>query len=168
MCYTISINKLQKTIVMEANLLEFLFMAILIPICKIMEFFEKKTEVTTSNGKKLKYIPTKCAKLFEECLQRNNDRVFYVVNSFTNKEVLVQNVDIYMPEPDGTLKESAILLEDYLMPVFEAEDHFVQMNIFKKKGKVRIVGMDLLFLERALQKVYGKPVKMVRLDKEIV
>ena len=146
-------------------MLEFILASILIPICKIMDFFEKKTELTTPNGKHLKYIPTECAKIFEKRLAGNNDRLFYTVNNFTtDKGDLVQYSDVYLPDENGKLVESAILLADYLMPFFDAENHFIQFAIGRSKGKVEMDDFDRQYLEEALRCVYGKPVKLVKID----
>lgn len=146
-------------------MLEFLFMSVLLLFCKITELFEKKTEVTTPNGKHLKYIPTECAKIFEKRLAGNNDRLFYTVNNFTtDKGNLVQYSDVYLPDENGKLVESAILLADYLFPFFDAENHFIQFAIGRSKGKVEMDDFDRQYLEEALRCVYGKPVKLVKID----
>lgn len=95
-------------------------------------------------------------------IRENNDIVYYVVEKYTNNNnVLSQYVSIYLPYKN-TLEDVTILLNEYTgvnCPYGETR---------KYRGCLVFHDMIIYTLEKATSKVYGKPVKFVRIDEDMV
>ena len=100
--------------------------------------------------------------LEDELISRNNNRVFYVVHGYKNTDGnLRQYISFYLPD-----KQTGSYCEFYV-------HEYTKLKVqYERKGQFRNTiicdNMALHFIEKAISDKYGKKVKLIRLDEDIV
>lgn len=99
----------------------------------------------------------------EYCLHQNLNVLYYTVKRCTNSKVsITYYVDFYLPDGDNLWNVNKEISE-YLL-----RDMFV-MNVCatgKNKGRCVLRGIDELKLVQSLSKLYGTPVRLMKLEED--
>ena len=101
----------------------------------------------------------------EVSLNQNNNKMYYVVEKYTNNEKLTQYVNLYLPM-NNTFKNVTIDVADYL----RVADRTKRISLKKGRiyGTLKFQDFDIVNFSNMLNNKIGKTISLVRIDKEVV
>ena len=101
----------------------------------------------------------------EVSLKQNNNKMYYVVEKYTNNEKLTQYVNLYLPM-HNTFKNVTIDVADYL----RVTDRTKRISLKKGRtyGTLKFQDFDIINFSNMLNNKIGKTISLVRIDQEVV
>lgn len=141
---------------MKFSIFQLIYLVIAVPLgILVTRIKELKT------GKRVPSLYTD----IETSLNQNNNKMYYVVEKYTNNEELTQYVNFYLPM-HNTFRDVTIDLADYLRITDRTKK--ISLNKGRTYGTLIFQDFDIVNFSNMLNSKLGKSISLVRIDKDVV
>ena len=141
---------------MRFSIFQLVYLAVAVPLGILSTRIKE-----TKTGKRIPSLYTD----IEVSLNQNNNKMYYVVEKYTNNEKLTQYVNLYLPM-NNTFKNVTIDVADYL----RVTDRTKRISLKKGRiyGTLKFQDFDIVNFSNMLNNKIGKTISLIRIDKNVV